>query len=56
LKELYGRINIPHAVFLELERGKNKAYYLNLASVEWIEIRKIESLEFKTDIHLLDDG
>ncbi len=56
LKELYGRIIIPHAVFLELEKGKNKAYYMNLTSVEWIEIRKIESLELKAYIPNLDFG
>lgn len=56
LKELYCRIIIPYAVYKELERGKNKAYYLNLAALDWIDIRKIERPELKTDIHLLDDG
>ena len=56
LKELYGRIFIPYAVYQELERGKNKAYYINLAVLDWIEIRKIESREFIAYISNLDDG
>ena len=56
LKELYGRIFIPYAVYQELERGKNKAYYINLAVLDWIEILKIESRELIAYIPNLDDG
>lgn len=43
LKELYGRIIITRAVFQEIEFGKNKLYYHNLALIDWIEIAKISN-------------
>jgi predicted nucleic acid-binding protein len=38
LKVLYGRINIPNAVFQEVEAGKNKDYYKDLSNLDWINI------------------
>jgi predicted nucleic acid-binding protein len=35
LKELYGKIIIPKAVFDEIEKGKRKTYYKDLKQVNW---------------------
>ena len=44
LKELYGKIIIPKAVYEEVEYGKGKEYYQNLAKIDWIEIQEIQSI------------
>jgi len=38
LKELYGEIFIPTAVYKEIEAGKHKNYYQDLSKIEWIKI------------------
>ena len=53
LKELYGRIIIPNAVYQEIENGKEKQYYQDLSLVPWIEIVVIknpESILYFTDL------
>jgi predicted nucleic acid-binding protein len=45
LKELYGSISIPQAVFFEIETGKDKEFYTDLSKIEWIKIEKIRVQE-----------
>lgn len=56
LKEIYGTIIIPRAVFQEIEKGKDKLYYQNLSLVNWIRIKKIKNKESRTYFFDLDDG
>lgn len=42
LKQLYSEINIPTAVYNEIEAGKNKVYYTDLSKLEWIKILEIK--------------
>lgn len=56
LKELYGKVTIPNAVFQEIENGNKKQYYQDLTLLPWIEIEEIknpESMAYFTD---LDSG
>lgn len=53
LKKLYGRITVPSYVFREIEEGKKKEFYIDLKSVEWIDIIELknkEILEFLIDL------
>lgn len=44
LQQLYSEINIPTAVFDEIEAGKsNKGYYKDLSKIEWIKIIEIQN-------------
>jgi predicted nucleic acid-binding protein len=56
LKELYGNISIPQAVFLEIETGKDKEFYADLSKIEWIKIEKIRAQESKSYLFDLDAG
>ncbi len=52
LKEIYGIVIVPFAVYQEIEEGKEKPYYQDLTSLDWIEIRNIKnpnSREYLTD-------
>lgn len=42
LQQLYSEINIPKAVYLEIEAGKNKIYYTDISKIDWINIVEIE--------------
>ncbi len=42
LKDLYGQIHIPFAVYQEIEIGRNKEYYQDLAKLNWITINEIQ--------------
>lgn len=42
LKDLYAEILIPEAVYIEIETGKNKAYYQDLKKLDWIRIEEIQ--------------
>ncbi len=42
LQLLYSRINIPTAVYREIEAGKSKDYYRDLSTIEWIDIIEIK--------------
>ena len=53
LKELYGELTVPNAVYQGIEKGKHKPYYQNLKLVDWIKIEKIkntDSLAFFVDL------
>lgn len=52
LEKLYGKILIPHGVYEEIESGKEKPYYRDLADVDWIDIEKIQ--DKKARFYLLD--
>ncbi len=56
LKEIYGTVIIPRAVFQEIEKGKDKPYYQNLSLVNWIKIERIKNKESRTFFFDLDDG
>ncbi len=43
LKELYGEIIIPNAVYQEIEKGKEKPYYKDLSLIDWIKIVQIKN-------------
>ena len=56
LKELYGEIIVPNAVFLEIEEGKNKPYYTDLKSISWINILNIQDSKSLDKFEDLDAG
>ena len=56
LKELYGIVIVPFAVFQEIEEGKEKPYYQDLTSLDWIDIRNIMNPHSKENLIDLDDG
>ncbi|MCD4793282.1 MAG: DUF3368 domain-containing protein [Bacteroidales bacterium] len=56
LRELYGKIIIPNAVFQEIEEGKDKLFYKNLALLDWIIIENIKNNKPKEYIFDLDAG
>lgn len=56
LKELYGEIFIPAAVFGEIEAGKEKPYYQDLSKIEWIKIIDILDKQAVTYFLDLDSG
>jgi len=56
LRDLYGVVLIPKAVFLEIEAGREKPYYKNLREMDWIRIEDIRSVESRTYFFDLDDG
>jgi predicted nucleic acid-binding protein len=56
LKDLYGQIIIPYAVYTEIEQGNDKPFYTDLSKIDWIEIKKIQnpySVKYLSD---LDEG
>lgn len=56
LKELYAEINIPFAVYEEIEAGRNKEYYKDLAQIDWINIIKIQDKQALKYFLDLDSG
>jgi predicted nucleic acid-binding protein len=56
LKELFGSILIPYAVFREIEAGKNKKFYANLTQIDWINIERIRETDTRAYLLDLDDG
>ena len=56
LKELFGKITIPNAVFQEIENGKEKQYYQDLSLFSWIQIEKIKNPEARAYFTDIDDG
>ena len=56
LKELYGCVSVPFAVYQEIEAGKDKDYYIDISKIEWITIEKIHSEESKSYFFDLDEG
>lgn len=56
LQKIYNQINIPTAVYKEIEAGNLKEYYLDLSKIEWInilEIKNTQALKYFLD---LDQG
>lgn len=41
LKELFGSILVPYAVYREIEAGKSRKFYTDLTQIKWISIEKI---------------
>lgn len=56
LKDLYAEILIPEAVYIEIETGKNKAYYQDLKKLDWIRIEEIQDKKALTYFLDLDLG
>jgi predicted nucleic acid-binding protein len=56
LRDLYGAVYVPYSVFLEIETGKDKEFYTNLKTVDWIKIEKIHSTIARDLLFDLDDG
>ena len=56
LKELYGKVIIPNAVYQEIENGKEKQYYQDLTLLSWIEIAEIKNPESRAYFIDLDFG
>lgn len=56
LQKLYGEINIPKAVYEEIEAGKQKVFYQNLAKISWINILEIENKQALNYFIDLDKG
>ncbi|MBS9766775.1 MAG: DUF3368 domain-containing protein [Flavobacteriaceae bacterium] len=56
LKELYGKVIVPFAVYEEVEQGKEKPYYQNLAEFDWIEIKSIQNEKSRLYFLDLDKG
>ena len=42
LQKLYKQLYIPTAVYHEIEAGKSKGYYIDLAKIDWINIVEIK--------------
>ena len=56
LKELYEKVIVPVAVYLEIENDKDKPYYQDLTQIDWIEIQEIRNPDAKAYFLDLDDG
>ncbi len=56
LKELYGSISIPKAVYKELEKGKEKPFYKDIQKIEWIKIVEIKNNQIQSFLFDLDEG
>jgi uncharacterized protein len=56
LQKLYNQINIPKAVYKEIEAGKSKAYYKDLSKIDWINIIEIENKQAIKYFLDLDEG
>ncbi len=56
LKELYAKIIVPKAVYLEIEDGKEKPYYHDLTQIDWIEIIEIGNPVSRDYFLDLDEG
>lgn len=56
LKELYSQVYIPVAVYEEVEAGKTKSFYKDLAHIEWINIVAIQDKQAIKYFLDLDSG
>jgi predicted nucleic acid-binding protein len=48
LRNLYGEILVPQAVFNEIEAGKTKEFYIDISETGWIRIEKIKNRQSLT--------
>lgn len=56
LEAIYKKIIVPAAVWQEIEAGKRKPYYADLAQLSWIEIQNIQDVTKLAAFPLLDRG
>jgi predicted nucleic acid-binding protein len=56
LKDLFGSVNVPLAVYKEIEAGKDKEFYVDLQQFKWINIVKIKASDARSYLFDLDDG
>ncbi len=56
LEQVYGTVTIPEAVFEELEKGRNKSYYIDLTDLSWIAIKAVKEKKLLTNLAELDVG
>ena len=42
LRELYGNVFIPVAVYNEIDAGKHKSYYKDLSKLDWVIITPVK--------------
>jgi len=56
LKDIYGEIIIPEAVYFEIESGKNKSFYSDISKFDWINILAIKDTEPLKYLNDLDKG
>ena len=56
LKELFGTVAVPNAVFQEIEKGKEKPFYQDLSLLDWIEIEYIKNTDSLAYFIDLDAG
>jgi predicted nucleic acid-binding protein len=56
LRDLYGEILVPQAVFNEIEAGKTKEFYTDISQTGWIRIEKIKDRRALTYFLDLDSG
>jgi predicted nucleic acid-binding protein len=46
LRDLYGTVIIPQAVYHEIETGKDMSSYTDLTQISWIKIERIHKVSF----------
>lgn len=56
LQQLYSKVYIPKAVYKEIEAGKQKGYYLDLANIDWVHIVEVQNQQTVKNFHDLDAG
>ena len=56
LKELYGKVIVPTAVYEEVEKGREKLYYQDLTQIDWLEIHEIGNPDSRAYFLDLDEG
>ncbi|HKK10285.1 MAG TPA: DUF3368 domain-containing protein [Bacteroidales bacterium] len=56
LEQLYGKIFIPKAVYIEIQQGKQKPHYEDLKNKSWIEIKTLKKPEKFEFVLNLDKG
>jgi predicted nucleic acid-binding protein len=56
LKDLYKTILVPRAVYREIEAGKERDFYTDLDTLDWVAIERINSPQDRMYLFDLDDG
>ena len=56
LKELYGKVIVPLAVYQEIEKGREKPYYQDLSVMDWVEVHEIKNPDSRAYFIDVDDG
>lgn len=56
LRDLYGTVTIPLAVYHEIEAGKDTAFYTDLIQITWIKIEPIPKTDAPFYLFDLDAG